>query len=142
MSTQKITMGRDKRQDAIDAENAMRQSGANPFVRGIDAVMNDGVGTAISETRNRYGNVNVMPSELLQGENSNFSYKDSPHNSPLEDYSNQTGALDYGTSATDKPTTDPEDIEIETSALDRRMDMIQKAAGNASQNLNANNRGM
>ena len=59
MSTQKITMGRDKRQDAIDAENAMRQSGANPFVRGIDAVMNDGVGTAISETRNRYGNVNV-----------------------------------------------------------------------------------
>ena len=47
--TQKITMGRDKRQDAIDAENARRQSGSNPFVQGIDAVMEEGVGGAIAQ---------------------------------------------------------------------------------------------
>ena len=140
MGTQPIKIGRDKRQDAIDAENAMRQSGSNPFVEGVDAVMQEGVGKAISQTRNRYGNVNVMPNELLQGDGSNFSYKDSPQNRPLEDYQNQTGSIDYGTSATDTPTKDPE--ELETDALDRRMNMIANAAGNADQNLNANNRGM
>ncbi len=140
MGTQKITMGRDKRQDAIDAENAMRQSGSNPFVQGVDAVMHEGVGKAISETRNKYGNVNVMPNEVIQGDNSNFSYKDSPQNAPLEDYPNQTGSIDYGTSATDRPTSDPEDME--SDALDRRMNMYAKAAGNAEQNLNVNNRGM
>jgi hypothetical protein len=140
MGTQPIKLGRDKRQDAIDAENAMRQSGSNPFVQGVDAVMHEGVGKAISQTRNRYGNVNVMPNEVLQGDSSNFSYKDAPQNAPLEDYANQTGSIDYGTSATDTPTKDPEDLE--TDALDRRMAMISKAAGNADQNLNANNRGM
>ena len=38
--TQKITMGRDRRQDAIDAENAMRQYGGyNPNAGDIPAVM-------------------------------------------------------------------------------------------------------
>jgi len=140
MGTQKITMGRDKRQDAIDAENAMRQSGSNPFVQGVNAVMHEGVGKAISQTRNKYGNVNVMPNEVLQGDSSNFSYKDAPQNAPLEDYPNQSGSIDYGTSATDLPSTDPEDME--SDALDRRMEMYAKAAGNADQNYNANQRGM
>ena len=38
--TQKITMGRDRRQDAIDAQNAMRQYGGyNPNAGDIPAVM-------------------------------------------------------------------------------------------------------
>jgi len=38
--TQKITMGRDRRQDAIDARNAMRQYGGyNPNAGDIPAVM-------------------------------------------------------------------------------------------------------
>ncbi len=138
--TQKITMGRDKRQDAIDAENARRQSGSNPFVQGIDAVMDEGIGGAIAESRNRYGNVNIMPTEMLQGKNSNFSQKDSPSNAPLEDYVNQTGSVDNSVSATQLPEQDPESFE--TDALDRRMQMYAKAAGNADDNLNANNRGM
>ena len=138
--TQKITMGRDKRQDAIDAENARRQAGSNPFVQGIDAVMEEGVGGAIAQSRNRYGNVNIMPAEILQGKNSNFSQNDSPANAPLEDYSNQTGSVDNSVSATQLPEQDPESFE--TDALDRRMEMYAKAAGNADNNLNANNRGM
>ncbi len=138
--TQKITMGRDKRQDAIDAENARRQAGSNPFVQGIDAVMEEGVGGAISQSRNRYGNVNIMPAEMLQGKNSNFSQKDAPANAPLEDYPNQTGSVDNEVSATQRPEEDPE--RFETDALDRRMQMYAKAAGNADDNLNANNRGM
>jgi len=140
MATQKITLGRDKRQDAIDAENALRQGKSNPFVQGVDSVMEEGIGAAISQSRNKYGNANVMPNELIQGAQSNFSFKDTPGNSPLEDYKNQSGSLEYETSATESPQADPEDLE--TDALDRRMAMISKAAGNADQNLNANNRGM
>ncbi len=138
--TQKITMGRDKRQDAIDAENARRQAGSNPFVQGIDAVMEEGVGGAIAQSRNQYGNVNIMPAEMLQGKSSNFSQKDAPSNAPLEDYVNQTGSVDNAVSATQLPEQDPESFE--TDALDRRMQMYAKAAGNADDNLNANNRGM
>ena len=138
--TQKITMGRDKRQDAIDAENARRQAGSNPFVQGIDAVMEEGVGGAIAQSRNQYGNVNIMPAEMLQGKSSNFSQKDAPSNAPLEDYVNQTGSVDNAVSATQLPEQDPESFE--TDALDRRMQMYAKAAGNANDNLNADNRGM
>ena len=140
MGTQKITMGRDKRQDAIDAENARRNSGSNQFIQGVDSVMEEGVGTAISQSRNKYGNSNVMLGELVGGAGANFSYKDSPGNSPLEDYKNQSGSLGHQTSSTESPQADPE--ELETDALDRRMNMIAKAAGNADNNLNANNRGM
>ena len=138
--TQKITMGRDKRQDAIDARNAQRQAGSNPFVQGIDAVMEEGVGGAIAQSRNQYGNVNIMPAEMIQGKNSNFSQEDAPANAPLEDYPDQAGSVDNQVSATEKPEQDPE--AFETDALDRRMQMYAKAAGNADTNLNSNNRGM
>jgi imidazolonepropionase-like amidohydrolase len=140
MGTQKITMGRDKRQDAIDAENARRQAGRNPYVQGIDAVMEDGVGSAIAQSRNNYGNANIMPNEVIQGAKSNFSQEDSAGNRPMEDYANQTGSLDYESSMTERPEEDP--VDMENDALERRVKMIQNAAGNAEQNLNANNRGM
>lgn len=138
--TQKITMGRDKRQDAIDAENARRQAGRNPFVQGIDAVMEDGVGKAISQSRNQYGNANIMTNEVVQGSASNFSQKDEAGNMPMEDYANQTGSVDYQTSSTERPEQDPEDLE--NDALERRVKMIQRAAGNAEDNLNGPQRGM
>ena len=140
MGTQKITMGRDKRQDAIDAENARRQAGRNPYVQGIDAVMEDGVGSAVAQSRNNYGNANIMPNEVIQGAKSNFSQEDSAGNRPMEDYANQTGSLDYESSMTERPEEDP--VDMENDALERRVKMIQNAAGNADQNLNANNRGM
>ena len=48
--------------------------------------------------------------------------------------------LDYKTSSTERPQEDPE--MLESDALDRRMQMYAKAAGNADQNYNSNNRGM
>jgi hypothetical protein len=139
--TQKITMGRDKRQDAIDAENARRQAKSNPFVQGVDAVMEQGVGTAISQTRNQYGNANVMPNEIMQGANSNFSMKDAPGNAPMEDYPNQTGALDYQTSSTEKPEVDPESLETD-GRLESRLSTIANAASNAGHSLNPQYRGL
>ncbi len=143
MGTQKITMGRDKRQDAIDAENAKRQAGSNPFVQGIDAVMQEGVGTAISQSRNKYGNANVMPNEIMQGATSNFSVKDAPGNAPLEDYKNQSGSLDYETSSTERPQEDPEMLEMDASnRLEQRLSTIANAASNAGHNLNPQYRGL
>ena len=139
--TQKITMGRDKRQDAIDAENAQRQAKSNPFVQGVDAVMEQGVGTAISQTRNQYGNANVMPNEIMQGANSNFSMKDAPGNAPLEDYANQSGSLDYQTSSTEKPEADPESLETD-GRLESRLSTIANAASNAGHSLNPQYRGL
>ena len=140
MGTQPIKIGRDKRQDGIDAENARRQAERNPYVQGIDAVMEDGVGSAIAQSRNNYGNANIMPNEVIQGAKSNFSQEDSAGNRPMEDYANQTGSLDYESSMTERPEEDP--VDMENDALERRVKMIQNAAGNAEQNLNANNRGM
>ena len=140
MGTQKITMGRDKRQDGIDAENARRQAERNPYVQGIDAVIEDGIGNAV-RPNNNFGNSNVMIGDLVRGtKTSNFSQPDSNFNSPTEDYPNQTGAVDYATSMTERPEEDP--VDMENDALERRVKMIQNAAGNAEQNLNANNRGM
>jgi hypothetical protein len=139
--TQKITMGRDKRQDAIDAENAQRQAKSNPFVQGVDAVMAKGPGSAIADTRNHYGNANVMPNEIMQGANSNFSMKDAPGNAPLEDYPNQSGSLDYETSSTEKPETDPESLETD-GRLESRLSTIANAASNAGHSLNPQYRGL
>ena len=139
--TQKITIPRDKRQDAIDAQNAQRQAGSNPFVQGIDAVMEEGVGTAISQSRNQYGNANVMPNEVMQGANSNFSMKDAPGNAPMEDYTNQSGSLDYETSSTERPQVDPEELETD-GRLEERLSTIANAASNAGHNLNPQYRGL
>jgi len=135
--TQKVTFGRqDPREYEAQKRSAMAQHGdSNPFVSGISQVMNEGVGTAVSASRNRYGNSNIMPNELMQGADSNFSQKDVPGNRPLEDHLNQTGSQDLGVSSTVQPQQDPEDME--SDALEKRLSMYSKAAGNYEANLNA-----
>ena len=135
--TQKVTFGRqDPREYEAQKRAAMAQHGdSNPFVSGISQVMNEGVGTAVSASRNKFGNANIMPNELMQGANSNFSQKDVPGNRPLEDHVNQTGSQDLGVSSTTRPQQDPE--EMESDALEKRLAMYSKAAGNYEANLNA-----
>ena len=124
--TQKITMGRDKRQDRIDADNAMRQSGQNQYIQGVQSVMEDGPGTSIQETRSqsKYGNVNLMPNDVQRGAKSNFQQSDSPGNRPMEDLPNQTGSTVTQASSTNVPQQDPE--AMETSALERRLGNMAK----------------
>ena len=76
--TQKITMGRDKRQDEIDARNAMRQAEANQYVSGIDPTAN------------------------------NFRSVSSAANVPVDSPQNHTGSVDLGTSATKAAQKDPD----------------------------------
>ena len=134
--TQKVTFSKqDPREYEAQRRAAMAQHGTvNPAVSGIQSVMKQGVGSAVSASRNKYGNANIMPSELIQGADSNFAQSDVPGNRPLEDVMNQTGNLTDHVSSTTQPQRDVEDME--SDALNNRLRMYARAAGNAGANLN------
>ena len=127
--TQKLTMNSSERDYQQKLKQAQAQGDGNPFVAGIQEVFDKGAGQAAKQTRTKYGNVNLMPQELIEGVTTNFQQKDAPANMPLEDAVNQTGALDLSTSATKSPNVDPE--QFETDALDERLAMYAQAGSNA-----------
>jgi hypothetical protein len=104
--TQKITMGRDKRQDEIDARNAMRQSEHNAYVSGIQP----------------------------RPEDSNFRSVSTAGNVPVTNPDQTTGNVELGVSATRSAQKDPD--QFVTDELDRRLNMYAKAASNAGYSLN------
>ena len=134
--TQKVTFNKpDPREYESQKRAAMAQHGQpNAAVSGIQEVMNQGLGEAVSQSRGRHGAPSIMPNELIQGADSNFAQKDVPGNRPLEDVMNQTGNLQDGVSSTAQPQRDVE--EMESDALNKRFKMYQEAAGNAESNLN------
>ena len=127
--TQKLTMDSAERDYQQRLRQAQAQADGNPFVAGIQEVFEMGAGEAAKQTRTQYGNVNIMPQELLEGENTNFAQKDAPANSPLADAINQTGVLDFGTSSTRNPNKDHD--QMATEKLDERLAMYAKAGSNA-----------
>jgi hypothetical protein len=132
--TQKVTFnGRDTDYES-KKRAAIAQSGPNSYVQGVQSVMDDGAGVAVQNTRTTYGNVNVMPQQILEGTDSNFQQTDSPGNAPLDDLPNQTGSIQTQASSTNVPHEDPD--AMEKSALRRRMDMYRKAAGNLESSAN------
>tara|TARA_R110001592_G_scaffold180626_1_gene423100 strand:- start:1099 stop:1533 length:435 start_codon:yes stop_codon:yes gene_type:complete len=123
--TQKITMGRDGDTDYKSKLAAAKaQASPNSYVQGVQSVMDDGAGVAVANTRTKYGNVNVMPQDVIQGSNSNFSINDAPGNSPLDDLPNQTGSIQTQVSSTNVPQEDPE--EMETDALSSRLEKMAR----------------
>ena len=131
-------MGRDADTDYKSKLAAAKaQAGPNSYVQGVQSVMDDGAGVAVSNTRTKYGNANLMPNEVLQGETSNFQQTDAPGNRPMEDLPNQTGSVDTEVSSTNVPQQDPETME--TDALERRLSMMAKG-GQGFPGLNNRNR--
>lgn len=131
-------MGRDSDTDYKSKLAAAKaQAGSNAYVQGVQSVMDDGAGTAIANTRTKYGNANLMPNSVLQGETSNFQQTDAPGNRPMEDLPNQTGSVDTEVSSTNVPQQDPE--AMETDALERRLSMMAKG-GQGFPGLNNRNR--
>lgn len=122
--TQKIMMGRDRRQNKIDASNAMRQAGENAYIQGVQSAMDGGIGEAVRGDRTTYGNSNIPVNELIQGAGT-FAYKDSPGNQATPQH--QTGSVDTQVSSTIVPQQDPE--EMETDALSNRLKMNEPQFG-------------
>ena len=138
--TQKITMGRNGDTEyKSKLAAAQAQAGQNAYVQGVQSVMEEGAGTPIQETRSqsKYGNVTLMPNEVLQGRKSNFRQVDSPGNQPMADLPNQTGSILTEASSTNVPQQDPESFE--TDALERRLSMMAKG-GQGFPGLNNRNR--
>jgi hypothetical protein len=116
---------------------AVAQSGQNSYIQGVQSVMDDGAGAAVANTRTKYGNVNLMPQQVLQGQTSNFAQEDSPGNQSMEDLPNQTGSTVTQASSTNVPQQDPE--AMETSALENRLEMMRRG-GQGFPGLNDRNR--
>ena len=127
--TQKLTMNSADRDYQQKLRQAQAQGDGNPFVAGVQEVFTEGAGEASKESRTQYGNVNLMPQEVLQGSLSNFAQKDAPSNAPLADAINQTGVLDFGTSSTRNANKDHD--QVATEKLDERLKMYAKAGSNA-----------
>ena len=138
--TQKITMDSAERDYQQKLMQARAQGDGNPFVAGVQSVMMGGAGDAIKASQDSRGISNIMPNEIMQGADSNFSYRDAPGNAPLNNPANTTGSMDARVSATMTPQQNPENLEMD--ALTRRIIMYEKAAGNAGANLNGPRRGM
>jgi len=136
--TQKVTFGRNSDTDYESKKRAaMAQAGENSYIQGVQSVMDDGAGSAIANTRTKYGNANLMPNSVMQGQASNFQQTDAPGNRPMEDLPNQTGSVDTEVSSTNVPQQDPE--AMETDALSRRLEMMAKG-GQGFPGLNDRNR--
>jgi len=116
---------------------AVAQSGQNSYIQGVQSVMDDGAGAAVANTRTKYGNVNLMPQQVLQGQTSNFAQEDTPGNQSMEDLPNQTGSTVTQASSTNVPQQDPE--AMETSALENRLELMRKG-GQGFPGLNDRNR--
>ena len=117
---------------------ALAQAGENAYIQGVQSVMAEGPGTAIQNTRTKYGNANLMPNQLMQGQNSNFQVEDSPGNQPLENLPMQTGSVTTQASSTNVPQQDPD--AMETDALERRLSMMARG-GQGFPGLNNRNQG-
>ena len=131
--TQKITMGRDRRQDGIDARNAMRQAGDNAYVTGIAPP----VGDQVASSRSRIGAPRVMPQTLAEPDG-NFAQSGGLDNAPVDNPVNTTGSVNLQTSATQRPEEDPDMMQTDALQADEerrqqeRLDLYaSKVSGNA-----------
>ena len=114
---------------------ALAQSKHNEYIQGVNSVYSAGAGQPIKDSRSKYGNVNIMPNEVIEGANSNFAQRDLPGNVPLADAPNQTGAVDMQASATRTPQQDPQ--QFETSALEQRLAIMNKGGMSNLNNISA-----
>ena len=117
---------------AAEKAAALAQSKQNSYMQGLQSVHETGFGQSISDSRDgKYGNVNIMPQQLIQGADNNFQQPGDAGSMPLASAANQTGMLETQTSATKEPSVDP--ATFETSALDER---LRKMAKGGMHNLN------
>ena len=124
--TQKIQMNSADDDYNSKLKSAKAQADGNPYVAGMQEVFREGAGQEVAMSKSpTYGNANIMPEEVLEGEYSNFAQNDYPGNQVMGQTLNTTGNMDDEVSATMVPQEDP--AEFQTEALDRRLKMYANA---------------
>lgn len=135
IGTQKITFGRP---GGPDSEYQSKKRAAEQQARyldlGVDLTEAEGVGQTFMKAYQdpEYGNINSTTGDMIEGINSNFTLEDSPANAPLLNPKMSTGSVDFETSSTINPQTDPQDLD--TSALEEKMDLYRKGAARTGLN--------
>ena len=102
---------------------AIAQAQQNQYTQGIQSVFETGVGQSIKDSRSKYGNVNIMPQQLVEGVTSNFQQGESAGNTPGGSCESNW-QRDLQQSSTRTAQQDPQ--EFETSALDARLATMNK----------------
>ena len=109
---------------------------ADPSAFGVQQVIEEGVaGDVVRDSRTKYGNVNVMPNDVLQS--STFAQRDAPGNQDQLDIKHRSGSMITESSSTNVPQQDPD--AMETDALSRRLSNMAKG-GQGFPGLNNRNR--
>ncbi len=79
---------------AAEKAAALAQSKQNSYMQGMQSVHETGFGQSISDSRDgKYGNVNIMPQQVIQGADNNFQQPGDAGSMPLASAANQTGCL-------------------------------------------------
>ena len=131
----KITMNSQDSDYRSKLKAAQAQADDNQFVMGVQDVFEEGAGTAVKNSRTKYGAPTVMPNDIIDGKaESNFSQPGDTANMPMSNPRTQTGSVELGTSATETPDQDPSSFQ--TDELERRLALISNAAGNAQGGMN------
>lgn len=123
---------------------ALAQASSNEYIQGVQSGILQG-GKTIKDTRTQYGNVNIMPQDILDPEG-NFAQLDTPGNTPggnLKAIVNTTGNADLQTSSSKAVQQDPQTMEaqalegvgFETGNLDERLAKMAKGGMNNLNNL-------
>ena len=123
--TQKIQMNSADDDYNSKLKSAQAQADGNPYVAGMQEVFKEGAGEEVKMSRSTYGNPNIMPEEVLEGEESNFAQNDFPGNQVYGQVLNTTGNMDDEVSATTVPQEDP--AQFQTEALDKRLQLYANA---------------
>ena len=132
--TQKITMNSRER-DYQERLAQARGHQNNAYLEGVQSVFTEGPGEAIKQSRGPHGAPRLTVGDMLQGDESDFSQRDTPGNQPLADAPNQTGVLDAQTSATNTPEQDPREMNMD--ALSKRLSMYRGKGYDAGLNNRA-----
>ncbi len=120
---------------------ALAATDNNPWAFGLTP--NNEANQAKSSRDSQYGNLRVLPKEI-EGDDG-FAQEGDTANMPMDDTENQTASLAQGISATDDPSTDPEDLGasqvqnqvsngVDTSDLDKRVAMLSGKMGSTNKN--------
>ena len=131
--TQKITIGANGADTDFVAKRNAALAQAAFLDMGVKSVEGAGSGSTfmMPERSPQYGNINDTTGDVIQGAASNFSQPGDTFGMPLENVERQTGSLSVGTSSTNDPQTQPD--QLDESALQAR---IRRMGENGSINLN------
>ena len=130
----KITMNSQDSDYRSKLKAAQAQADGNQFVMGVQDVFEEGAGTAVKNSRIKYGAPTVMPNDIIDGKaESNFSQPGDTANMPMSNLALKQVQLNL---ARLLKLSDQDPSSFQTDELNVDWLVISNAAGNAQGGMN------